>query len=115
MLTFGIFLLLTISCLSKNKDKEFTFSIEKTELLKAILPFFIVLGHCSLTYAVFMDFSKTGAFVVSLFFFMSGYGLEKKRLNSTVDNNYIVNRIKSILIPGVIPASIYLSYQLIHR
>lgn len=28
-----------IYCLSKNKDKEFTFSIEKTELLKAILPF----------------------------------------------------------------------------
>ena len=39
MLTFGIFLLLMIYCLSKNKDKEFTFSIEKTELLKAILPF----------------------------------------------------------------------------
>jgi hypothetical protein len=53
------------------------FTKERTYLLKALLPYIIFIYHSHL---FDWDFKITGPFVVSIFYFMSGYGLETKRI-----------------------------------
>ena len=56
------------------------FSKDRTTLLKAVLPWVIILHHLSLKTNLLGDFNEAGVYVVGLFFYISGYGLEKKRM-----------------------------------
>lgn len=54
---------------------------QKADLLKALFPFVIILGHVSFKYpdSMIRDMRFAGPYVVGIFFFLSGYGLECKR------------------------------------
>lgn len=105
---FFISTLLLLFIIFYNSN-TFIFSISKTQVLKAILPILIIIGHCSLNYNILYDFKNLGAIVVSIFFFISGYGLELKRLQQKISIGYILRRIKKILLPIIIPSIIYIT------
>lgn len=85
-----------------------TFSYSKTNLLKAILPFIIIFGHIYQHTGYGSDFKVSGIYCVALFFFISGYGLEKK---SAINLKYIATRIAKVLLPLLVPVCIYLTIQ----
>lgn len=101
-----ISLLIALSLIGKVQ-KHPLFSIEKTNALKAVLPFIIILGHCSLIFGGCGDFTKTGALVVAIFFFISGYGLQVKYENYQLNFNYIKGRIVKLLLPILFLAMVY--------
>ncbi|MBQ3181568.1 MAG: acyltransferase [Clostridia bacterium] len=54
------------------------------------------------------DFTRVGYLAVSVFFFLSGYGLQTKNLSDpTYSQGFLLNRIPTILIPYVIMSFIY--------
>ena len=73
-----LFVLLVISIIIKGGVNPF--SKDRTTLLKAVLPWVIILHHLSLRTNLLGDFNEAGVYVVGLFFFISGYGLEKKKV-----------------------------------
>ena len=85
-----------------------TFSYSKTNLLKATLPFIIIFGHIYQHTGYGSDFKVSGIYCVALFFFISGYGLEKK---SAINLKYIATRIAKVLLPLLVPVCIYLTIQ----
>ena len=101
-------LLLYALLLFAPRKEAFTFDLSNTALLKAILPFFIILGHAA--HAVKSSlFDGLGVYVVALFFFVSGYGLEYKRSVDSKDSMHLlVNRIVKLLFPLVVPIIIYM-------
>lgn len=54
----------------------------KADMLKALFPFVIIMGHVSFAYpdSLIRDMRFAGPYVVGVFFFLSGYGLECKRV-----------------------------------
>lgn len=87
------------------------FSIEKTNVLKAILPFGIIVHHISFNFPqniLLNDFHFTGPYIVGIFFFISGYALEFQYNKNKISLNELVRRIKKILIPLILPSIIYL-------
>lgn len=106
MLTFTIILLILffVGCFPYNQ--ECGFPKEKTNLLKAILPFFILFHHAN--GEVLIDFIPAGKFVVAVFFCISGYGKETKFIQtghlSTRDLCY---RQKSLFLPTIVPILFY--------
>lgn len=85
------------------------FAKNKTIFLKALLPFMIITHH---THLFDGDFYYVGAFVVSLFFFISGYGLESKRKVNTISNKWFVRSLKKLTIPLIVPIVIYMGIRL---
>lgn len=84
----------TIPCFDKSNSA----------LLKAILPFFIILHHV----VRIPEFLSLGTYVVALFFFMSGYGLENKRTDTSVYSiEEILSRCTKLITPIVIPLILY--------
>lgn len=107
-------LLLYALLLFAPRKEAFTFDLSNTALLKAILPFFIILGHAA--HAVKSSlFDGLGVYVVALFFFVSGYGLEYKRSVDSKDSkdsmHLLVNRIVKLLFPLVVPIIIYVGVR----
>ena len=115
MIAFIILCLLLYALLLFAPRKEaFTFDLSNTALLKAILPFFIIVGHAA--HAVKSSvFEGLGVYVVALFFFVSGYGLEYKRSVDSKDSkdsmHLLVNRIVKLLFPLVVPIIIYVGVR----
>lgn len=57
---------------------------------------------------ILRNFTSIGYLAVSVFFFFSGYGLQKKHLtDSSYKNGFLVKRIPSILIPYAVMTLIY--------
>lgn len=77
---------------------------QKADLLKALFPFVIILGHVSFKYpdSMIRDMRFAGPYVVGIFFFLSGYGLECKRLGG------VARRLKRLFQPLVLPLVAYL-------
>ncbi len=84
------------------------FTSEKTILLKAFLPFMIFIHH---TYLFNNDFKLAGAFVCSVFFFKSGYGLETKRKRNAINITELATSVKKLLVPFVIPVVLFLTIR----
>ena len=102
-----LIVLLVLSILIQGKVVPF--SKDRTTLLKAVLPWVIILHHLSLRTNLLGDFIEAGVYVVGLFFFISGYGLEKKRMVGA--KNYLKQlpkRLSKLLLPLVVPIVIYL-------
>lgn len=85
------------------------FSKSKSELLKVILPFFIILHHTS--NESLSDFIPVGKYVVALFFFISGYGLEAKRVVVSPQLFHLFERLKKLLLPVIAPMLLSISIQ----
>jgi peptidoglycan/LPS O-acetylase OafA/YrhL len=60
------------------------------------------------------DFHLVGAFVVAIFFFMSGYGLETKRTMGAefINKSFLLNALKKLLLPLLVPIIVYLFLRL---
>lgn len=72
--------------------------------MKSVLPFLIIIHHTW----IFEDFKCVGVFVVSLFFFISGYGQECKReIKEQFSLRELLPIIRKQTIPLVIPSVIY--------
>lgn len=100
-------LIATVICPSAlGGGKRFTYS--KTNLLKATLPFIIIFGHIYQHTGFGSDFYVSGIYCVGLFFFISGYGLEKK---STISIKYLTTRVAKVLLPLFVPICLYLTMQ----
>lgn len=76
MLVFDVLLLLV--ALIAQKKAVLSFDKDNSAFLKAILPLFIILSHSHAVNGI-----EHGTYYVGLFFFISGYGLEVKRLGSS--------------------------------
>lgn len=85
-------------------------SKEITIVLKAFLPLVIVLHHLAFKTDI-LQFSwlmRIGPSIVSLFFFMSGYGLfYSLRYKPNYLNDFATKRLSSLLIPYIISIIIY--------
>ena len=114
-----IFVLLLISILvyllPLNNDY---LGVKSTTGLKGFLALGIVFHHLSqwvTTGTEFSNFGYMGTYIVSVFFFLSGYGLyvQNERKENYLDN-FLVKRLFKILIPFIIISSIYLIYRSIN-
>ena len=114
-----IFVLLLISVLvfllPENTDY---LGVKSTTGLKGFLALCIVFHHLSkwvTTGTEFSNFSYMGTYIVSVFFFLSGYGLyvQNERKENYLDN-FLVKRLSRILTPFIVISSIYLIYRSIN-
>lgn len=110
MILFGlcILLLYTISVFGKG-DLCF-FSKDKVLPLKAILAIGIVLHHLSYEFGFLSEFHSLGPVLLSIFFFISGYGLMRQFENSR--ERYLAAFFKkrvlfAVLLPFIISAAVY--------
>lgn len=82
-------------------------SIERTNILKAIMAINVLLSHCTLDYinlnSKLLNVTS-GDDAVKIFFFLSGYGLavSYKRKGSAYINNFFSRRFAKILVPAII-------------
>lgn len=100
MLSTLIILTFYLLLCAKNTDFVPTdFTLDKTNLLKAILPFGIILHHISFnaSQSVLYDFRFTGPYIVGLFFFMSGYGLECQYRKGKISFRALPAKLKNFL------------------
>ena len=102
-----LFVLLVISIIIKGGVNPF--SKDRTTLLKAVLPWVIILHHLSLRTNLLGDFNEAGVYVVGLFFFISGYGLEKKKVGGANNSiGQLPKRLSKLLWPLIVPIVLYL-------
>jgi len=92
--------------------------VESTTGLKGFLALGIVFHHLSQWVTTGMEFSNfgyMGTYIVSVFFFLSGYGLyvQNEKKENYLDN-FLVKRLSKILTPFIIISSIYLIYRSIN-
>lgn len=107
MIAFCI-LIITFVLLFRSKD-PLVLTKERCDFLKAFFPFLIIIGHCSFfkRNAFFDDMRWSGPYIVAIFFFISGYGLQYKYRHSQLNFEYLKNKIKSVLHPVIFPLIIY--------
>ena len=97
--------LIVICALVGIKKKTPCFDKSNSAFFKAMLPFFIILHHV----VRIPEFQSLGTYVVALFFFMSGYGLEYKRNDTSIySTKEIVCRITKLTTPIVVPIVLYI-------
>lgn len=90
------------------------FTKEGSTILKVLLPFLIILHHLSFKIEDLSLFSNWGVFIVSLFFFMSGYGLVYSFHNkNNYLNDFFAKRIFPVIVPFLICVCIYQLYILV--
>ena len=112
-----IFILLLISLfvyLMPRTDVDYL-SNKSTKSLKGLLALFIIFHHISqkiTTGENFSNFEYMGRYIVSLFFFLSGYGLYFQYSNNeTYMENFLKKRLVRIFIPFFIFIVIYVIYR----
>ena len=108
--TFVFFTLYLFYCFKNTTFIPHEFTLNKVNILKAVLPFIIIIHHLSfeVPQTVISDFRFTGSYVVGLFFFMSGYGLEYQYNQHKVQIRKLPYRLKKIFIPFILPTVFYL-------
>ena len=87
------------------------FSKDKTLILKAFLPFLILIHHLWM----FDDFNQVGIYVVAMFFFISGYGLQYKREVDSISIKTFFHSIRKLLIPLIIPSICYVLLLILYK
>ena len=109
-MVFLLIIILMLFVCSFHLHQRFALTKQRSDVLKALFPFAIIIGHVYFHYPnfFFQDFRWAGPYVVGLFFFMSGYGLEYKHEHSALGLMAFKKRIKNLLIPVIPPLVIYL-------
>lgn len=115
MILFTICLAILYVMSLTRKSPITILSKEKTSAVKGILAILIVVHHFSTTCDVsgFSEFRRWGAIIVSLFFFMSGYGLGRSITlkGKAYLSNFLSHRLwKSVILPYAIALIIFLVY-----
>ncbi len=108
-----IFVAVITLIFSSSKDK--TFNIQRSKLLKAILPYGIILGHISAYNINVFNVAIVGSFIVGVFFFISAYGLECKRQAENIKIGGLLSRLFKLLLPLVVPIFLYIDLLVLNK
>lgn len=89
-------------------------NVKSTNGLKGFLALGIVFHHLSqwvTTGVEFSNFNYMGTYIVSAFFFLSGYGLyiQNERKEGYLDN-FLVKRLSRVIVPVIFVSGIYIVY-----
>lgn len=105
-----LFIVLALAYILFRSGNNEVFTKGRSDVLKALFPFAIILGHVYHLYpnGFFQDMRWAGPYVVGLFFLMSGYGLEYKWEHGGINGAGLRKRLKALLIPVVLPLALYL-------
>lgn len=101
---WGILILLALF----SKTGFSTFDKSRTAILRAVIPFGIIIHHISQGQGIFFDFLTFGPYGVGLFFFISGYGLQAKHQFKRVKVKELKERYIKLFTPLLIPSILYL-------
>ena len=116
-IVFFVLVLLFVS-LAFYVGGDYAFSKEKMQIIRAVIPAVIVLHHCALYFDVeaLCPLKCAGNYLVSVFFFISGYGVESAINNkASYLTSFWKKRGLSIMIPYIISLVLYfVVYILIH-
>lgn len=115
MILFTICLAILYVISLTRKSPITILSKDKSNAVKGVLAILIVFHHFSTTCDIscFSEFRRWGAIIVSVFFFMSGYGLGRSiTLKGKVYlSNFLSHRLwKSVILPYIIALIIFLVY-----
>lgn len=110
MITLLILYIFTLlfSLRFERRDNLSYFPKELTTFLKGLLPVFILIHHSK----CFQDFTLVGEYVVGLFFFISGFGLESCRKGTKNNFMALFHRLNKLFLPLVVPCVIYITLLL---
>ena len=93
----------------------YTFDKSKTTLMKAVLPFIIIIHHLSnhfLDTAWIHPFYYAGISVVILFFFISGYGIIASYLkNPHYFDGFFKKRFLKVLLPYLFILALWVAFN----
>ena len=112
-----ILLLITLLIYLLPQNKEYL-SVESTSGLRGFLALGIIFHHLSplvKSGEEFSNFSYMGTYIVSIFFFLSAYGLYVQ--NESRENyldNFLVKRLSKIIVPFFIISLIYIFYRFVN-
>lgn len=113
---FVLLLLSGVVLLFPKNEKDYL-DIKSTQGLKGILALGIIFHHLSqwvTTGSEFSNFSYMGTYIVSIFFFLSGYGLYIQNENKEKYlDGFLVKRLSKILGPFFTICFIYLIYRVV--
>ena len=115
MILFTICLAILYVISLTRKSPITILSKDKSNAVKGVLAILIVFHHFSTTCDIscFSEFRRWGSIIVSVFFFMSGYGLARSiTLKGKVYlSNFLSHRLwKSVILPYAIALIIFLVY-----
>lgn len=110
-----IFLIVTVLnirvVMQKNAFNDDCLSLKSCNSYRGIFAFVVILHHISQRVSggyLLSDFTRVGYLAVSVFFFLSGYGLLKKHLtDDNYSHGFLQKRLPAILIPYIIMTMIY--------
>lgn len=116
LLTLGLFFTLLFKAKFvvplKELNKDYL-SIKSTNMLKGFFAIVVLFHHLALWTSagiIFRQFKLVGYLAVSIFFFFSGYGLQKKYMtDENYSKQFLSRRIPTVLIPYIIITVIYWS------
>lgn len=112
-----ILLLITLLIYLLPQNKEYL-SVESTSGFRGFLALGIIFHHLSplvKSGEEFSNFSYMGTYIVSIFFFLSAYGLYVQ--NESRENyldNFLVKRLSKIIVPFFIISLIYIFYRFVN-
>lgn len=96
----------------------YNFSIQRTLPIRGLLAVSIVLHHLACVVwhqniPIVSEFMSWGGLVVSVFFFLTGYGLVLSYINKGRDylNGFLLHRLKKVLLPLVVATFCFLIVQ----
>ena len=115
MVLFAICLAILYVISLTRKSPVTILSKDKSNAVKGVLAILIVFHHFSTTCDIsgFSEFRRWGAIIVSVFFFMSGYGLGRSMTlkGKAYLSNFLNHRLwKSVILPYAIALIIFLVY-----
>ena len=115
MILFTICLAILYVISLTRKSPITILSKDKSNAVKGVLAILIVFHHFSTTCDIsgFSEFRRWGAIIVSVFFFMSGYGLGRSMTlkGKAYLSNFLNHRLwKSVILPYAIALIIFLVY-----
>jgi len=101
ILIFILYLLFNTKFVSFNDEY---LSIDRCQTLKGVSAIFVIIHHLSQGFnsnnLLFHFFADCGYLFVSIFFFLSGYGVQKQNiLKTNYKKNFLSKRVVTILIP----------------
>ena len=92
-----------------STSNEKTFNLQRSKLLKAVLPYGVILGHISAYNKDVFNIAIVGSFIVGVFFFISAYGLQCKRETGNIALKGFWKRLFKLLLPLTVPIILYVN------
>ena len=89
-------------------------SVDRTTSLRAVLALMVIFGHLALRTdggGLFSQFSRLGYLAVAVFFFLTGYGLQKQYMTRrNYAKGFLRKRLLAVGLPYAVVTALYWSY-----